>query len=724
MYAIYLVFTLIFMWFCISGGTLLAARYCPFIPLARSLAVVFFALALFFVEHFIGLGNLRWLMPILMLASGWIFWRNKTAVFRREFIVAELVFAAAFIYAFAWRFGFPSITPSSERMTDLFFITNYMEGVTLPPLDNWHPPYRFDYYYAFQHYGAALMGRIFGFGPGVTYNIAFALLAGLALTLLVFIGERALANFSGRIWQKRALLGLFVATVAFGGTGISPLLKVAYNGPAKDTYVKPNMDAEARSRAVRRYHAQLANHAREHIIASVRFIGSERDTTLNPTSKDVSALGPWVFPETGGGVGGKKMVLPSENFGYQFFLGDYHPTVGGFFLLLLALALIFSTLSFANGTPASVVSASNADARNIGESVAIDSPRWQKAAQGLATLCVPLMLVTNTWTMPLLVILILGWMIFLWTQKQTLYWIWLLAGGTVGCFLLYPFLTTFLSSSLPTPVKFVQTYAHTPWPRFLALHWPLLILIVLGCWEGRQRRIAWYFSALWLFLLVLSEVIYIDDPTGAHYARTNTVMKWWGWMQVGVFASLGVLLLASLTRWVRWCCVAVMVLLSASAGSDLFNYYVFSGKYYAGQIHGHGWYTNNATNRQMFEYLEAAPDGIILENVLDNAYSNTSIYGIFNGKPVLLGWPSHLRTWHGDVPRIWLLKEEIDKFYKGELEDSLAWLQSNQVRYIVFSPKDDDKAFEKINERVKGHYDWHEYEHSRRRHTGIWVRLD
>ena len=49
--------------------------------------------------------------------------------------------------------------PSSEMVTDLYFIANYLDGSTLPPLDHWYPPHVFNIYYAFQHYGAALLGR-------------------------------------------------------------------------------------------------------------------------------------------------------------------------------------------------------------------------------------------------------------------------------------------------------------------------------------------------------------------------------------------------------------------------------------------------------------------------------------------------------------------------------------------------------------------------------------
>ena len=73
---------------------------------------------------------------------------------------------------------------------------------------------------------------------------------------------------------------------------------------------------------------------------------------------------------------------------------------------------------------------------------------------------------------------------------------------------------------------------------------------------------------------------------------------------------------------------------------------------------------------------------------------NSSIYTLFNNKALLLGWPSHLRTWHSDVPQVWNLTDEIRKFYKGKLANSSGWLQANRVNYIILERHQDAGAFE------------------------------
>src|ERR1700678_1643577 len=70
------------------------------------------------------------------------------------------VFAAIFLYAMLWRFTSPDIDGSSEKIADLSFICSYASGATLPVPDAWLYPYASTQYYSFQHYGAALMGRL------------------------------------------------------------------------------------------------------------------------------------------------------------------------------------------------------------------------------------------------------------------------------------------------------------------------------------------------------------------------------------------------------------------------------------------------------------------------------------------------------------------------------------------------------------------------------------
>ena len=422
MQTIYLALTLGLLWLNIAGITLATHRFVPDNHLARSSGIIILCLTLFFIEHFIGLGTLNWLWPLTSAAAAYLLYKNKGSCNESKFWRAEVIFGLAFFYCFAWRFSFPTIYPSSERITDLYFISNYLPGNTLPPIDNWNPPHAFDFYYAFQHYAAALIGRVLNFEPGTTYNVAFAVIMSLTITLAWSVASKFI--------QSRVLKVLLVATMVFGGTGISPLAQLAFNG------VEPAKNETQQEQT--RYQQRQAHDAFKMLIYSARFVGSREDVTLEKLP-NASSLARTIFPDTTPETlphkGWEPRELPMENFGYQFFVGDYHPPLGGFFLLLFTLALL----------------------------AAIESGMKVKLLHALVGFSVPVMLITNTWTFPMQGLLLMGWVAYRYWDNKVVNWDWLIAGGLLAGMLIYPFFTDFANGSLSTPVKLVTGFDHTPY---------------------------------------------------------------------------------------------------------------------------------------------------------------------------------------------------------------------------------------------------------------------
>ena len=658
---IYLTVTLGLLLLNLAGVTLITRHWIPPFALARSAGILVICLVLFFVEHFVGLNQLTWVWPITSVISAVVLYQQRVTLAASRFWWAEGVFYAAFLYVLAWKFAFPTIYPSSERVTDLYFIANYLDGSTLPPLDHWYPPHVFNVYYAFQHYAAALMGRIFGLDPGTTYNLAFALLLALPATLAW--------EFASRYVKSIPAKGLLLVVLVSGGTGISPLTHLIYQ-------------------------ANSAGDASEPVIASQRFIGV-LDKNVNTT------LGKMLFPQLEPAQkptpGFEPRELQMESYGYQIFLGDYHPPLGSYFLLVLALALIAAI-----------------EARAVGS-----------LGQALLAATVPVVLVTNAWVFPLQGVLLLGWTGYRYWQKNPPAWTWVLGGGLLALALLYPFLSGFAVNAPGVPIRFTAATDHTPLNQFLGQHWPLLILIALGLFEPSTRKLSVMMAATFGLLLLMSEFVYVDDVTGDKYERANTTMKWWGWIWCGGVVSLGALCLGSASRAVRWTTMTTLLLVSVYV-YDIGRYFMVTGKDDMGHLSGHYWMTQDPTNKALIGYLQNAPDGIVLENEYGNAYTNTSLYGLFTGKPVLLGWPIHLLTWRGDVPDVWALNTQILEFYKGNLTDSLEWLLLNKVQYVVWSATENDKdpkAFEKIQQQISSHYAWKEFYVADEYRVGLWVRL-
>lgn len=669
MQLIYLSITLLLLWLHLAALTAVAGSMVGSWSIGRAGAVLMVVLSGFFVEHFYGLGALHGWWPLTTVAAVTLLWLRRQQLVGTGFWQAEVVLILAFGYGLIWRLGFPSIYPSSEHVTDLYFIGNYLAGETLPPLDHWFPPYRFDFYYALQHYGAALLGRWFQLSPGLIYNVSFALLTALSLTLAW--------SFTQHFVQHKAARLLLVAALAVGGTGASLFTYLVIATPEN---AQPN---------------DVAAVIHERMWGSARFVG-------NYDQRGNTELAATLFPKTAGGFIARD--LPLENFGYQYYVGDYHPPLGGFFLLLLALA-IMAVLQ----QPAT-------------------SRQHERKLQVLLALSVPAAIATNTWVFPLQAVLVGGWA--LWRQwlgrcesRLVPDWPALFAGGIGGLLVLYPFLSGFAARSSPTPLRWVTAQDMTPLLPFLALVWPLLILMVLGLFLRESRRIGLLWVLVFGGLLVFSQVVFIDDSSGDQYQRTNTVMKWWGWIWTGGLVTLGALGLGSTKRWARWG-AAFALAGTLVYGLSIAQYWRVTEKQDFGRLAADGVYTNDAAARDMFRFLAVAPDGIVLENSYGDSYSDSDVYAAFAAKPSLLGWPLHLITWHGAVDEVWLRRDQIRAFYAGTLSEPSVWLLANDVRYIVWNARDAKtiEVWKRWADALQPAYYWRPFGNVDGKPVGLWVR--
>jgi hypothetical protein len=254
-----------------------------------------------------GLGLFSTLLSVAMIAlssTGWEPSRLSAAAigvlraWRLEFAPRRVagclaVATVIFSYAMLWRFTSPSIDGSSEKIADFSFICSYFTGQTIPVPDAWLFPYPSTQYYSFQHYGAALMGRVLSITPGETYNLGFCLLIALGGT--AFSG--AVFMVARRFWVRALVIAGFVV----GGMGTTLLVRFT------DTSV--------------------------HAWTSMRFIGS--------APMDKAPVGTWLKSYQSRF---EHLELPGEPFSYSIYLGDYHAPLSGYVLLGLgAMAILLWT---------------------------------------------------------------------------------------------------------------------------------------------------------------------------------------------------------------------------------------------------------------------------------------------------------------------------------------------------------------------------------------------
>jgi hypothetical protein len=283
----------------VAALTLLAHRFIPFPAAARAAGIVIICLTLFSLEHFVGLGTLHAAGLPLTALSLYVIWHERARFLDSAFKGDQIAFLCAFLYGAVWRLSSPQIVEHNDRLTDFHLVSNYLSGSRLPPLDYWLPYQNLDYYYTFQHYSAALLGRLFGLGPGASFNLAAVLLAALVLALAWEFLTILRVRFSLRL--------LSIAALAIGGIGVSPLFHLITIPPQNFIGSGPAEDA---------------------VFHNSRFVGWFETSVASDAWRALF-----------GDATPRAILLPIETFGYQYPLGGYHAVLSGFLLQFMALTI-------------------------------------------------------------------------------------------------------------------------------------------------------------------------------------------------------------------------------------------------------------------------------------------------------------------------------------------------------------------------------------------------
>jgi uncharacterized membrane protein len=181
------------------------------------------------------------------------------------------------------------------------------------------------------------------------------------------------------------------------------------------------------------------------------------------------------------------MGLPGEPLSFSILLGDYHAPLSGYYLLgLSAMGMLLCTR--------------------------LRQSRYAFIVGGTLTWVV----LSNTWDLPLQVMLITAWLAFNYRDWRRLVPS-VAAGAAIVWLLASVYLTAFTAAGSGNGAAFrlVKWNEHTPPLLFILFHISTIALITLGFLSGnpKGRRLA----LLWLGFLLFTEFVYTD----AVYRRSN-----------------------------------------------------------------------------------------------------------------------------------------------------------------------------------------------------------
>ncbi len=261
---------------------------------SRIASLLVTCLAFFFLEHFYGMGPTLSFLPYSTALSAWLIWKNRDVI--RANTAFEAAFGVGFAYCLVWRYAFPDIGLFEENFPDLVFIHDYFTGARLPAPDRWMPPFKADFYYSFQFYAAALLGRWFRLGPGLCYQLGYCVMSGM-ITCSVFTGVR-------RVCAWRPAGYAVTAAMLLGGCGLAVVIHLAMKN-----YLQP--------------------------LEMVRYLGMVWDPkyrTALGRALDAMMYTPGV----------KAVEFPVEPLSYIIVKGEFHPPLMGFVILAFSFLALFT----------------------------------------------------------------------------------------------------------------------------------------------------------------------------------------------------------------------------------------------------------------------------------------------------------------------------------------------------------------------------------------------
>jgi hypothetical protein len=597
-----------------------------------------------FVEHFIALPVLGWLLPFTLIGLGWAMfsrgpllgtWGARITTTPRAVAMEGMTLPTVlFLITFTWALGIlslnPSVTPNGEGVADMARVLDFCLGSKLPAVDTWCPPYDHGGYYTFQHYGASLLKRLFALDIGTGYNMGFALLN----TLVIFVGVGAAYHIGGgRAWI--AFVTLIVLLANYKGASVLLLFWNSLH-PVKDLYIL--------------FDTRLANDIGD---------GWNDPSRHNPFG--------WIFtnpPPT------LRMFPPA----YDIYFNEFHANISGHFLTLatlLAGAEIFR------------------DRR----------ANWP----WVCLLVFPfLCIIAATWFIVTIAVLCAGGLAAaLIAGRRPESWGWVAAVTGIALFLIWPSMDTLLAGAgtYPVDVHLTPWVEYTNTWEFLIQWWPVLVpwLCLFFLWPRMNLFTRWMHVAVPLLLIFFEVVTFAD--------RGLTVEKNWGAIYGAgtvVFLPLIFAARSSFYRLVTVFFVFISVILMAATTYVSYEY-AWSGNVL--HLRGDVGIETNPQKKRLEQVLKRFHGVTVIAGKSVYSYNEAPVVvGFSENMCYIAYWYQEDQCGHGGEAQF--RDAQVNAFFAATLPDPLGFLKSNNITAVMVYPDDKipDDVLGKLKDQLANEY--------------------
>lgn len=620
------------------------------------------------------------LLAIVLVATGDIWWSSsrKSAGIKevikkywKRFLFEEFLFLFALLF---WSFirGFQPDIEGLEKFMDFGFVNSLLRSTWFPPADMWFAGSSINYYY-FGHLQTAVLTKLSGLDPAVTYNLMIATIFAFTFTgtfsltsnLIFLVQKSKIKNQNDKLKFKIILFGGLVSALLISlGGNLHTITYVLKNGG--DKYWYPD---------------------------ATRFIGY---TPNNPNDKTIHE-----FPV------------------YSFVVADLHghmndiPTV----LLFVATLLVWG----------SEIQNSKLKIKNYSLKFKI---------LGVLGFLLAVMYMTNSWDFPIYGILF-GLFTLLMTAQQYNKIITrnlfsaikrtMICGVVVlviSILIALPFALTF--NPMTDGIALVR--AHSLWWQLLVL-WGFFWFVTLSFWIFVLKQLTakpsdhltvfdllvFTVTAWATVLIIIPEVVYVKDIYISEYHRANTMFKlvYQSFMMYSIVAGYIFFRVKERLRVKSLLLVTGYSLLVLIGFSAQVIYPCFAIKDYYGSLtlaNYKGLYGMNFLKRNYPDNYQAVlwlnknikGQPVILEAVGDS-YTMYNHVSSMTGLPTIEGWLVHEWLWRGGYDQPGTRASEVEAIYQGEdVNYAKTLVEKYNVKYVLVGLLEREKYQQLEEERFSG----------------------
>jgi hypothetical protein len=586
-----------------------------------------------FLEHFIALPELGWLLPF---SIGGLLWSLARPGYSWEGLrLPTFLFLVVFTWAFGLKCLNPEITCNTEGVADMARVVDFLLGNKLPPVDTWCPPYDHGGYYTFQHYGASLLTRLFSLDVGTGYNMGYTLLN----TLTCLVGAGAAYRISGdRAWVAFATLLVLLANF----TGSSVVLFV-WNTLHPDP-------------SVTIFDSRLAVDLGDSWDDPARH--NPFGWIFSPFRQPYPAHDPfaWLFNPFRSYIPGyNPPVLRLFTATFNTYFPEFHANLGGHFMTL-------ATMLAAN------------------EAYREERSNWP----WICLLVFPLItLLTATWFFIIVTVLCAGcFLVALLGSKRPENWALVILGTALATGFIWPSVDTLIAGSYPVGFHWTPWIEYTPFWEFVIQWWPIIVPWFFLCFVWLRLSL----MARWIHFAVPFLLIFIDCATFSD--RGLTVEKMWGAVySVGLVTFLPLVFiqpgLAFRFLTVFFLFVSVIFIVAWARISTTTVYW----DTIAFHLRGDTVMQNDAQRKRLLQVMKRLHGQTILPGESTWSYNMApSLIGFSENMCYIAWFAQEYQCGHGGEAEY--RNQMTNDFYAGKMTNPLPFLRSNDIAAVLIWPDD------------------------------------